>query len=332
MVSRLRVALLSVCTLARAASGSAQTETVTYMHTDGIGSVRMLTNESAQVIARFDYLPFGEPCTTACGVTASTATSRQFAGKEKDSETGLDYFGGRYLAVGQGRFTSVDPVLDLEQAMQDPQRWNRYHYVQGNPLRFVDPDGRQGVESALARDERALLKGEISKEEFNARIAARGAGAVAGLAVLAGPLAWRAAVGCVYSVACQAFAIGALEGIAGGPPRIIGPTGDIDPAANALAGKLGGLASVAVEGFGNREFDAISAKYVAQTFGGDAARLKPGNFLSAVRRQQIRATLEAAKALGKKAYFEFRNGVHDDVLDFIRRNAERLGVEYDVSK
>jgi hypothetical protein len=69
---------------------------------------------------------------------------------------------------------------------------------------------------------------------------------------------------------------------------------------------------------------------VGQTFGGTSALLKPDNFLSSSRRAQIRATLEAAKATGKKAYFEFRNGVHDDVLDFIRRNAERTGVEFDV--
>jgi hypothetical protein len=64
----------------------------------------------------------------------------------------------------------------------------------------------------------------------------------------------------------------------------------------------------------------------ARTFGGTSALLKPDNFLSSSRREQIRATLAAAKATGRKAYFEFRNGVHDDVLAFIRRNAERIGV------
>jgi hypothetical protein len=44
----------------------------------------------------------------------------------------------------------------------------------------------------------------------------------------------------------------------------------------------------------------------------------------------MRATLEAAKVTGRNAYFEFRNGVHDVVLDFIRRNAERTAVEFDV--
>jgi hypothetical protein len=42
-----------------------------------------------------------------------------------------------------GRFLSVDPVLDREKALKEPQRWNRYSYVINNPLRFRDPDGRQ---------------------------------------------------------------------------------------------------------------------------------------------------------------------------------------------
>lgn len=108
------------------------------------------------------------------------------------------------------------------------------------------------------------------------------------------------------------------------------PTGDIDIAATALARRLGGRASVAIEGFGGREFDVVSREYVGQTFGGASALLRPDNFLNKSRREQIRVTLEAAKATGRKALFEFRNGVHNDVLDFIRRNAERIGVGFDV--
>jgi RHS repeat-associated protein len=63
--------------------------------------------------------------------------------KERDNETGLDYFGARYYSPTQGRFTSVDP--ENYQAMGDlsaPQSWNAYTYVNNNPLVRVDPDGR----------------------------------------------------------------------------------------------------------------------------------------------------------------------------------------------
>jgi RHS repeat-associated protein len=122
------------------ARGWAQ-ETVTYYHTDGIGSVRMITGASGNVVARYDYLPFGERCEAACPPT-DHADKRQFAGKERDTQTGFDYFGARYYAGQTGRFTTVDPFLDAQNALVDPQLWNRYAYVRNNSLRYVDPDGR----------------------------------------------------------------------------------------------------------------------------------------------------------------------------------------------
>jgi RHS repeat-associated protein len=63
-------------------------------------------------------------------------------GKERDNETGLDYFGARYLSAAQGRWTSPDePFADQHPA--DPQSWNLYGYVRNNPLISVDPQGRQ---------------------------------------------------------------------------------------------------------------------------------------------------------------------------------------------
>ncbi|MGH2351841.1 MAG: hypothetical protein ACRDJN_09545, partial [Chloroflexota bacterium] len=52
---------------------------------------------------------------------------------------------------------------------------------------------------------------------------------------------------------------------------ILAPTGDVGPAAQALANRIGGQASVRIAGFGNREFDAISDRYVAQTTGAASA-------------------------------------------------------------
>jgi RHS repeat-associated protein len=55
---------------------------------------------------------------------------------------GLDYFGARYFSSGQGRFTSVDPAGVTLSRLVDPQQFNRYSYVRNNPLKYVDPDGR----------------------------------------------------------------------------------------------------------------------------------------------------------------------------------------------
>jgi RHS repeat-associated protein len=65
-------------------------------------------------------------------------------GKERDPESGLDYFGARYYSGPHGRFTSPDVPL-IDQTPADPQSWNLYAYVRNNPLRFIDPLGRECV-------------------------------------------------------------------------------------------------------------------------------------------------------------------------------------------
>ncbi|MDX2267790.1 MAG: RHS repeat-associated core domain-containing protein [Bryobacter sp.] len=86
----------------------------------------------------------------------------QFTGKERDAETGLDYFGARYMSSAQGRFTSPDPVNHPSASknpsafLMNPQRWNGYSYVSNNPLRLVDPDGREEEESWLEMGKRYL--------------------------------------------------------------------------------------------------------------------------------------------------------------------------------
>src|SRR4029078_12731542 len=101
------LAVLVACAL------PARAQVTEYYHLDGLGSVRAVTNQSGQVIERHDYLPFGEECTV--GVCAGNpqvgaGQAKKCTGKERDTETSLDYFGARYLASTLGRFTTVDPA------------------------------------------------------------------------------------------------------------------------------------------------------------------------------------------------------------------------------
>jgi RHS repeat-associated protein len=92
-------------------------------------------------------LPFGEELvqgaggrTSDEGYTNIDATRQKFTAKERDIETGLDYFLARYYSSPQGRFTGIDtgPFTPA-----DPQNFNRYSYAQNNPLKFIDPSGRE---------------------------------------------------------------------------------------------------------------------------------------------------------------------------------------------
>jgi len=71
-------------------------------------------------------------------------------GKERDTETGLDYFGARYFSAAQGRFTSPDKPL-ADQHLANPQSWNLYSYARNNPLRYIDDDGEAVKESLVNR-------------------------------------------------------------------------------------------------------------------------------------------------------------------------------------
>lgn len=113
---------------------------LSYYHIDALGSVRAVTTASGGVVRQHDYRPFGEEELPETG-----SDTRRFTGKERDAETGLDYFSARYYGSRSGRFTTVDPLMNTNAALTDPQRWNRYGYAKNNPFRFMDPDGRDPV-------------------------------------------------------------------------------------------------------------------------------------------------------------------------------------------
>ncbi len=117
-----------------------------YYHLDALGSVRVVTDAARTIVERHDYLPFGEECTTGpCAGNPAGIQPRKFTGKERDAETGLDYFGARYYGSKTARFTTIDPVYTWKENLADPQRWNRYAYGRNNPFRYVDPDGKNPV-------------------------------------------------------------------------------------------------------------------------------------------------------------------------------------------
>ncbi len=123
-----------------------------YLTPDHLGSTRVVTGEDQSILSRHDYLPFGEEIGAALGnrdqasgVTGYTASradgpAQKFTGKERDNETGLDYFQARYFSGAGGRFTSVDPE-NAGASPADPQSWNGYAYARNNPLLYVDPTG-----------------------------------------------------------------------------------------------------------------------------------------------------------------------------------------------
>ena len=110
------------------------TSTTEFVHSDALGSTRLVTAVNQSVLDNLDYLPFGQQ------IAGGSVTTHKFTGKERDTETGDDYFGARYNASSMGRFMSPDPT-NWGAINESPQTWNAYSYVANNPLNATDPDG-----------------------------------------------------------------------------------------------------------------------------------------------------------------------------------------------
>jgi RHS repeat-associated protein len=113
--------------------------------TDPLGTRRMQTNADGQPETDIQSLPYGDQLSSApdqyAPATADDATPLHFTGKERDTESGNDYFGARYYASSMGRFMSPDPAGPWAADVSDPQSWNFYAYARNNPLINIDPDG-----------------------------------------------------------------------------------------------------------------------------------------------------------------------------------------------
>jgi len=128
-------------------SGGTPPCTTCYLTADWLGSTRVTTDGTGAIVAQHDYEPSGEELVSTLGrqsvlhYGATDGIAEKFTGKERDSESGLDYFGARYFSSAQGRFTSPDPIWIKIDRLLDPQRLNLYSYGRNNPLKFKDPTG-----------------------------------------------------------------------------------------------------------------------------------------------------------------------------------------------
>jgi RHS repeat-associated protein len=106
-----------------------------------LGTRRVSTDYQGNITETCTSLPFGD----GLSCSGPDPTEHHFTGKERDSESGNDYFGARYYASSMGRFLSPDwsaKVTPVPYAKLDnPQSLNLYAYVGNNPMTRFDPDG-----------------------------------------------------------------------------------------------------------------------------------------------------------------------------------------------
>ncbi len=115
--------------------------TVHYYFSDHLQSLDVITDASGTVQERCYYYPYGGQL--SC--TGSDSNHYKFTGKERDSESGSDYFGARYYTSNLSRFMIPDwaakPTSVPYASFGNPQSLNLYSYVNNNPATTRDPDG-----------------------------------------------------------------------------------------------------------------------------------------------------------------------------------------------
>jgi RHS repeat-associated protein len=114
---------------------------VHYYFSDQLGSASVITSSTGGVQEQYFYYPFGGLLSSI----GSDSNHYKFTGKERDTESGLDYFEARHYASTMGRFMQPDPLFAIPLHVVSPQRWNMYAYVVNNPTNYVDPDGKDAI-------------------------------------------------------------------------------------------------------------------------------------------------------------------------------------------
>ena len=148
-----------------------------YKLTDHLGSTRMTYKlnftcgavyQNANIQYMADYYSFGKIVREY--INPGTAAEKyQYTGKERDTESGYDYFNARNYHSEVGRFLSVDPMAGKYTSLSP------YNYTMNNPIRFIDPDGMEVETDFLNTDSRQTLHVEdgknqialVSNEQFN---------------------------------------------------------------------------------------------------------------------------------------------------------------------
>jgi len=130
----------------RDTTSTGTTIAIHYYFSDHLGTHGVVENATGTVCEQdMDYYPYGGVENDYCNST-SVPQNYKFTGKERDTESGLDYFGARHNGSTMGRFMTPDPIGIMKQKFVDPQQWNMYAYVRNNPLRFIDPTGMYDVD------------------------------------------------------------------------------------------------------------------------------------------------------------------------------------------
>ena len=194
-----------------------------FYHSDHLGSASLISDYKGDEYQRIEYTPYGETWVEKTSNTGLEWLPYKFTAKELDEETGLYYYGARYLDPKYSMWISTDPALGDylgqsskgEGGIYNSTNLNLYHYGNNNPVSYKDPDGEIVINAAAA------LVGALSGAAIGAVTTAVAGGSGRDIAAAAlggaasGALAGVTLGGSLVAQAAGAAAIGAASGAIG---------------------------------------------------------------------------------------------------------------------
>lgn len=196
MDDRQRIALVETRTRDTAGTDPAPRRLIRYQHGNHLGSSSLELDDAAQIISYEEYTPFGSTSCQAVRSQTETAKRYRYAGKERDEESGLQYYGARYYMPWLGRWAAPDPILfdappqtsatrgpdhamEAERSVEagdanaspdseaqgDRQElgergWEPYAFSYCNPVIHIDPNGKAPVKVGYIYTLRAKVNGQ----------------------------------------------------------------------------------------------------------------------------------------------------------------------------
>ncbi|MBP5438077.1 MAG: RHS repeat-associated core domain-containing protein, partial [Treponema sp.] len=138
-----------------------------FYHSDHLGSASLISDCEGNEYQRIEYTPYGEIWVEKTENNGLAYLPYKFTGKEIDEETGLYYYGARYLDPKYSRWLSTDPALGEyipkagkgtadeagklagQGGIFNSVNQSLYNYASNNPIKYSDPDGRNPISIAV---------------------------------------------------------------------------------------------------------------------------------------------------------------------------------------
>jgi RHS repeat-associated protein len=109
-----------------------------YIHQDAQGSTSMVTTNTQAIAFKNEFTPFGEEISSLDNKTLKKEDFRGYTGHKMVGTSGVIDMNARMYDPFIVRFTSPDTIIP---DFSNPMAYNRYAYVYGNPVKYIDPDG-----------------------------------------------------------------------------------------------------------------------------------------------------------------------------------------------